>query len=51
MRRIIIRIARPGSRLRTYLPQHANAYFWRTYEQQEIDLIMETQPPATFGLL
>jgi predicted AAA+ superfamily ATPase len=26
---------------RTYLPLHANAYFWRTYEQQEIDLIEE----------
>lgn len=26
---------------RTYLPLHANIYFWRTYQQQEIDLIEE----------
>lgn len=29
------------AKYRTYLPLHANAYFWRTYEQQEIDLIEE----------
>lgn len=27
----------------TYLQKHANLYFWRTYDQQEIDLIEETQ--------
>jgi hypothetical protein len=26
---------------RTYLPLYANTYFWRTYQQQEIDLIEE----------
>jgi predicted AAA+ superfamily ATPase len=26
---------------RTYTPIHANAYFWRTYDQQEIDLVEE----------
>jgi predicted AAA+ superfamily ATPase len=26
---------------RAYLPLHANIYFWRTYQQQEIDLIEE----------
>jgi hypothetical protein len=26
---------------RTYLPMYANIYFWRTYQQQEIDLIEE----------
>lgn len=26
---------------RAYRPLHANAYFWRTYQQQEIDLIEE----------
>jgi predicted AAA+ superfamily ATPase len=26
---------------RAYLPLHANTYFWRTYQQQEIDLIEE----------
>ena len=26
---------------RTYLPLYANMYFWRTYQQQEIDLIEE----------
>lgn len=26
-------------KVRAYRPLHANAYFWRTYEQQEIDLI------------
>ena len=26
---------------RTYRPLHANVYFWRTYQQQEIDLIEE----------
>lgn len=24
---------------RTYLPLHAHAYYWRTYQQQEIDLV------------
>jgi len=28
-------------KFRTYLPLHANVYFWRTYQQQEIDLIEE----------
>ena len=28
-------------KLRTYLPLFANVYFWRTYQQQEIDLIEE----------
>ncbi|MFN8486286.1 MAG: ATP-binding protein [Caldilineaceae bacterium] len=26
---------------RTYFSLHANAYFWRTYEQQEVDLVEE----------
>ncbi|HFC11883.1 MAG TPA: DUF4143 domain-containing protein, partial [Anaerolineae bacterium] len=26
---------------RTYFPQQTNIYFWRTYDQQEIDLIEE----------
>lgn len=26
---------------RAYLPLYANAYFWRTYDQQEIDLVEE----------
>jgi len=26
---------------RTYTSQHANMYFWRTYDQQEIDLVEE----------
>lgn len=26
---------------RTYTPLHANVYFWRTYQQQEIDLVEE----------
>jgi len=26
---------------RAYLPLHANTYFWRTYDQQEIDLVEE----------
>ncbi len=28
-------------KVRTYLPLHANVYFWRTYQKQEIDLIEE----------
>lgn len=28
-------------KVRAYLPLHANVYFWRTYQQQEIDLIEE----------
>jgi hypothetical protein len=28
-------------KVRTYRPLHANIYFWRTYQQQEIDLIEE----------
>lgn len=28
-------------KFRTYLPFYANVYFWRTYQQQEIDLIEE----------
>ena len=26
---------------RAYYPLHANIYFWRTYDQQEIDLVEE----------
>jgi hypothetical protein len=28
-------------KFRTYAPLHANMYFWRTYDQQEIDLVEE----------
>ena len=28
-------------KFRSYQPLHANVYFWRTYQQQEIDLIEE----------
>jgi predicted AAA+ superfamily ATPase len=30
-------------KLRTYTPIYANVYFWRTYNQQEIDLIEERE--------